>query len=407
MEESMQVEKPSEIQIVANNINKGLEAFETRKAELIQLKEDATGLTIESIEDKQAINQVSLWRKKLKAARVEIEKEGKSMRDPLTKIGKSILEKQYELIDIIGPTEQELQKKEDWVKSENLKIEQEEQKKEEVRIQTRIDRLAEYGYAIDLTLLKGIDDEIFEKTVESARVEWQKEQDTLAQEERKQQEAREQAERDRLELNALREKQEEADRILKERQDELDRQAKQLKQQQEEAAETERKIIHAELERRTDGRINQLSTLGFDHPNKGVWVAANRTGVNLAEIETLPDEQWDAWIEKCIPLISEFKDRQAKEAEEKRIQDIEDAKQQAIADEKERQRLADLKVAEDKRLADIKKQEDLEKAGDKAKWADFISKLAEIPVPAMRSNQYRKIAAITREKIEEIQKLKP
>src|SRR5438034_265480 len=98
----------SEILAIANKIQSGLQAFEQRKAELTELKAEAHGLKIESIEDKVTISAVSTIRKKLKVARVQIEKEGKSMRDPLTQMNKTISAKEKELVDIIEPTEKEL-----------------------------------------------------------------------------------------------------------------------------------------------------------------------------------------------------------------------------------------------------------------------------------------------------------
>lgn len=399
--------QPSEIQVIANNINSGLAAFETRKTELTQLKKDAEGLTIESIDDKQAISQVSTWRKKLKAARVEIQKEGKAMRDPLTKISKSISEKEYELIDIIGPTEKELQSKEDWVKVEEEKIRLEGERKEQERIQKRIDRLREYGFEIDLTFIKSISDEDFEGVVNTAKIEFEKEKAIQAEKERQDQESREQAERDRLELQALRQKQEETDRILKERQDELNRQERELKAQQDAAEERERKRVQDEHEAKIKSRINQMGALGLvfdfsDRHYKGFGCF-----VPIIDIQTHTEEDWAKLIADVTPVIERSKDKQAQEAEEKRLKELEEAKQKVIVEEQDRQREVAVKAAEDKRLAEVKRQEELEKAGDKAIWADFIARLAQIEVPTLRSGQYRKIGSMAREKIEEIQKLKP
>ena len=66
--------KKNEISVIAQNIDTGLQAFEKRKSELTELKSQATGLKITSIDDKDSIHQVSIIRKKLKSARVEIEK---------------------------------------------------------------------------------------------------------------------------------------------------------------------------------------------------------------------------------------------------------------------------------------------------------------------------------------------
>lgn len=52
-----------------------------------------------------------------------------------------------------------------------------------------------------------------------------------------------------------------------------------------------------------------------------------------------------------------------------------------------------------------RKAEELAQAGDKEKWNDIMIKLNAIDVHAMRSSQYRKKAAILREKLEEIKAL--
>lgn len=407
MEENLQIEKLSEIQVIANNINSGLKAFEERKSELTTLRDRVTGLKIENIDDKAAIAEVSTARKTLKKARVEIEKEGKSMRDPLTKISKSISEKQNELIDIISPTEKDLQAKEDWVKAEQDKIDQAEADKKQALIQVRIDKLAAYGFAIDITFLTAIDEEQFEKVLDNARIEYEREQSVKAEADRLEQEKQAKIEKDLSDLKELREKQAEADRIIRERQEELDRQAKALKDQQDEAEERERQRIKAEFDTEIKRRVNQLTAFGLtfdfsDNHYKGFGYF-----VPVLDIQTHDVEKWDGMIIKMGPHIEEVKAKELEQAEEKRLKDIEDARQKAIKDEQERVHLAAEKEKEHKRSADLRKQEELEKAGDKAIWADFISRLEAVAVPTLRSGQYRKIGGMAREKLDEIQKLRP
>lgn len=399
--------KKNEITLAAERISEGLIAFETRKTDLTKLKEDVEGLKITSLDDRESINQVSTARKKLKSARVEIEKEAKSMRDPLTKINKNISAKEKELIDIIEPTEKALKTQEDWVKEEEEKIAQEAERKEQERIQIRIDRLAAYGFAIDIVILKGIDDEQFEKTCESARVEWQKEQDAKAEEDRLAKEKQVQVDKDLAELKALRDKQAEADRILQERQDELDRQAQAIKKQQEQAEEKEFQRIQAEQDAEIKRRCGQLTAGGLvfdfsDNHYKGFGCF-----VPTLDIQYHSAEQWDKLMAEITPAIERAKKESADKAEAKRIQDIDDARQQAIIDEQARQKKIKEKQDEDARLAEIARQEQLAKDGDKAIWADFITRLNAVSVPTVRSGQYRKIAVMAREKLEEIQKLKP
>lgn len=433
MEQGEVLAPQSEIQIIASKINTGLAAFETRKAELTQLKEDAAGLTIESIEDKAAIQKVATWRKKLKAARVEIQKEGKAMRDPLTKISKSISEKEYELIDIISPTEKDLQSKEDWVAAENLKIEQAEASRKQALLQDRIDRLAEYGYAIDITFLTALDDEQYEKVLDNARIEFEKEEAKKADEAKLEQERQAQIQKDQEELKALKAKQAEADRIIKERQDELDRQAEQLKQQQ--AAERKRIIQQ---------RVYRLNNTHFDG-QEVIW--KHDKSVLLSGLDAIVDPTEDEFTAFCVTHNTEHErvlHEQFLVEEKKREQKIEEAKIEATAvarlgmlrklgltypngdlgnltepewDEmyshrKSEYDAAEKKKADDrdfeqKKLDDQKKQQELAAQGDKAVWADFISKLKALPVPSMNSSQYRRMATATRGKLIEIYAIKP
>jgi hypothetical protein len=396
MEDTLQVEKQSEIQVIAHNINKGLEAFETRKAELTKLKEDAAGLTISSIEDKAAITQVSTWRKKLKAARVEIQKEGKGMRDPLTRISKSISAKEDELIDIISPTEKDLQSKEDWVKAEQDKIDQAEARRKQAIVQERIDKLRAYGFEIDLNLLTGISQDKFDEMLADARSQHEKAEAKKAEEARIEQERQEQILKDQEELKALKAKQAEADRIIQERQDELDRQAKAQKDREDEIAEKERAAAEEERKAKLKARCTQLQDFGLKFYFSDQCYRGYDCFIHYSDILGKDDEWWNAEMEKMGPHIASVKESEAREVEEKRLQDIEDAKNKAIAEEKERQR-----------LADIKKKEELEKAGDKAVWADFISKLKALPIPDMNSSQYRRMAGDVRKRFLEIYEIKP
>jgi hypothetical protein len=407
MEDNLQVQEQTEIQVIARNINKGLEAFETRKAELTKLKEDAAGLTIDSIDDKTAINQVSTWRKKLKSARVEIQKEGKAMRDPLTRISKSISSKEDELIDIISPTEQDLQSKEAWVKSEQDKIDQAEARRKQELIQARIDKLRAYGFEIDLTFITALGDEDFEKVLDNARVEYEKGEAIKVEEARLEQEMKAQILKDQEELKALKAKQAEADRIIKERQDELDRQSAELKKQQEEADREARFLENERKSKLRRDRVDQLDDIGG---NGQEYFARYDDTVIVClydNLITLTDDEFSVIRDKHNAANFAVK-------EKKRIEDEAKAEKEKIRRDEELKKLNQQAI--DKALADqkekerldaVRKQEELEKAGDKAVWADFISKLKALPVPSMNSSQYRRMAGATRKMLIDIYDLKP
>jgi hypothetical protein len=379
------VEPKSEVAIIFENINSGLAAFENRKAELIALKSKADGLEIKSIDDREAIKQVSTIRKEFKNARVDIQKEAKSMRDPLTKVNKSISEKEKELVDIIEPTEKELMAKEKWVENEKERIELEEKRKEEERIQQRIDRLAEYGHGVDIFYLKSLDDDRFEVVVNNAKAEWEKDQAAKAEEARLQKEKDEQAEKDRLELQAMREKQAEADRILRERQEEIERKELEMKQREEDERLLSAKKLEKEMkDARFEPRKEQLLKMGFatygisgypDFSLEDTW------STQWEQVYEMADAEWPEYIKDIENAIERRKVRLAEE-EKKRLAELEEARQRGIREAKE---AADRKATEE--------AERLAQASDKDKFQTIIDQLEAINYPEMKSAKHKKLLA--------------
>lgn len=252
----------NEISVIAERIDSGLQTFEKRKSELIELKEQATGLKITSIEDRVGINQVSTIRKKLKSSRVEIEKEGKSMRDPLTKISKLISEKEKELVAIIEPTEKELLVQEKWVEDEKDRIRLEAEAKETARVQDRINKLSSFGYAIDYDTVKNFDDAAFDQALGLAKSEHEKALSQKAEEERLAKEESAKLKAEREELERLRAEQAKAQQIIEEnnRRIKADQEAKEaaIRAEQEKieadkrAAELERQRLEQEKKRQEE-----------------------------------------------------------------------------------------------------------------------------------------------------------
>lgn len=261
--QELAIEPKSELSLASVKISTGIAAFESKKAELQELADSATGLEISSIDDKAGIKAVSEKRKELKAARVEITKQGKEMRDGLTKISREISAKEKDLIAIIEPTEDALLVMEAKIEAEKERIRQEEIAKEEARIQSRIDALAEYGYQIDYSDIKSMSDETFDKYKQSAKVQFEKEQaekaaaeklrleqeeaDRLAREE----EARKLA-ADRKELEELRAKQAEAQRIIDKKKAEVEAEAARLAK---EKADAEAAKLREEQQKKKDEEL--------------------------------------------------------------------------------------------------------------------------------------------------------
>ncbi len=210
----MEMPVKTDLVLAGEKINNGLVSFEERKASLQVLRESAQGLKINGVEDKAGLLAVSSKRKELKAARVSIEKEGKQLRDHITVISKNISAKEKELVEIIEPCEDELQKEEDRIAAEKKKIEDDKAEVERLRIQGRIDALAAFGYAIKIETITSIDDETFAVVLNDAKNQHEKELANKAEEERLKKEVEEKLIAERKELEELREKNAAAQRII-------------------------------------------------------------------------------------------------------------------------------------------------------------------------------------------------
>jgi hypothetical protein len=236
METLTQQNSSVELSVISDKIKSGLEVFESRKNDLTELALKATGLKIESIDDVESIRQVSTIRKTLKAQRVSIEKEGKSMRDPLTAISKHISAKEKELVSIIEPTERELMAQEKWVEDEKEKIRLEAERKEQERIQARVNQLAAYGFTIDINQIQTLSDEDFQSVLDDAKIEFDKEQAAKAEAERLAKEEAEKLQREREELEQLRKEHDEREAKLKSEADKIETEKRAIEEAKERAA---------------------------------------------------------------------------------------------------------------------------------------------------------------------------
>jgi hypothetical protein len=79
-------------------------------------------LTIKDINDKEGYRAVDVARKELKAARIEIEKAGKSLREETNAFNKRVIAKEKELVAIVEPIEIDLKEKQDAIDAEKIMI---------------------------------------------------------------------------------------------------------------------------------------------------------------------------------------------------------------------------------------------------------------------------------------------
>lgn len=382
LDQVQQAQKPSELTVIASKINQGLEAFAKRKSDLISLKSECENLSIESVEDKQNIALVSNYRKKLKGERVTIEKEGKSMRDPLTQIARTISEKENELILIIEPTEKLLLSKENWVKTETARVDLEKQQAEEKvkreKIQSRIDRLAPYGATIDIVYLETLPDDHFEKVVVNAAAQFEINQARIAEEKRIAEEAAAQLKRDQEELAALRKSQADAQRIIDQENERIYQETLKIAAQKD--------ILEAQ---KNEARFHKLQSLGMVRNSTGFYFG-NAT-YKIGEVVTDSQEVFEAAFIHCKSII----DEEIKELENRRLADLKKSNDHAIT-----KALSD-KAEADKQKA-IAEEEKLNASSDKIKFQAVAATLVSIKIPAMKSKKMMKLHEEVRGKIDAI-----
>lgn len=390
-EELVQAKPKSEVSVIFDKINTGLQAFEERKASLTKLVTEAD--EIKNIEkgDRAHLKKATEQRKKLKAARVEVEKEGKAMRDPLTNVNKQISEKQKELVDIVSPAEKDMEEIEGWYEAEEARLKREEEEKEQQRIQSRISRLEKYGFGLDVTVLMGVDDEQFDKIEETARVQYEQEQAIKAEQEKEEQRQREQDEKDRQELLELRKKAAEAEKIIREQQEELARKEAAIKAEEDRKEEERANAYLSTMTKRLDSRIDQIVALGLRWDGADDHFKGYGCFVPIVDIKVHSDEEWSKVIGKITPVIENGKkEEQARWEEEDRLM----AEKQAAELEDIRKKAAEKALAEQKeKEAEEARQEAerLAQSSDKEKFNVILSHLEVLPTPNMKSAKHKKL----------------
>lgn len=147
-----------------------LDKFEPTFAKLQELAKSSAVITLKNPEDKEQVQIVHDKRIELRDARVEITKRGKELRDDANKFARAVIAKEKELIAVIGPEEDRLEKLEDGAKdiiARKARLE---------AIPTRRERLKELGVIATDEELMEYDDDGF-KTFVNAKVEEKNEQE--------------------------------------------------------------------------------------------------------------------------------------------------------------------------------------------------------------------------------------
>jgi colicin import membrane protein len=364
---------------------------------LSALREKYAGMKLAAIDDKESYLEIKAAAKecaKVRTLTVKICKEG---REEAVKAQKQWIAKEKEIVGQVAEVEDALDAEIKRFDDEVARIEQEEKDRQEEAYINRQAALTKMGAvysngeftlgeaSFEANLIKGSSEEVwvdavlpkfqeeYEK-IEAVKIAEQKKKDDEAAELKRQQD--ELADKKRIfdeQQAAFKKQQEEAQR---------------LEQEKQRADELEKEKIKSVLQKQRFELMFPINPTGADVDMNNLWALGESDFAEKLAAKTVEFEKAKAEKERL--------------AEEKRLDDIEAAKQKAIKDEQER-------VAEQARLDEIKKREaeekrlsELDAASDKTKWEEFIKQVSVIDMFEMRSGQYRKKMQIAKEKLEEI-----
>jgi hypothetical protein len=349
-------------------------------AVIAQLKDKYGSLRLRSVDDKETYLEIKDAKKdcaKLRNLAVKVCKEG---REQAVAIQKKWVSKEKEVVGKIAEVENSLDAEIDTFDAEVKRKELEEKQRQETQYMQRTQALTKMGamysdnsfvlgeFSLEANLVKESSQEIWDEEILPKF----NEQFFILEAERIEQE------------KVKSEKEAE----LKRQQEELQRQQDEFRKQQEEFAKQKSEEERAKREEQNRiqqeryAKIVQFSNVGETIDMGNLWVLAQ---TDFDEKLAKKREAFKVWEENRQKQIEEA----AAQRERDRI-----TKEQAEAEEK-------------RKIEEQKKTEELAKAGDKAIWADFISKLAIVPVPVLKSRQYKQMMATAKQKIEEINALKP
>lgn len=366
-----------ETKLVQNNVTEMV---------LSSLKEKYGNLKLKALDDKESYLELKAAAKdcaKVRTLAVKICKEG---REEAVKTQKLWIAKEKEVVGKVAEVEDALDAEIDKFDKEVERLANEEKERQESAYINRQAQLTKIGAtyvdgcfvlgdaSFEAILIKESSQDVWEESViPKFQAEYEKIESVRIAEEKKKQEAEAELKRQQDELAR--------------QQAELRRQQEEMQRQKEEAERIEREKKHqeqlAEQKRVSDLQAKRLELL----------LPFNRFGadVSMATLWTLSEDEFNEILESKKKEFEQNQLEQQRLAEEKRLADIELAKQEAIMKEKQR-------IAEEEQ----KKQAELEAANDKTKWEDFIKQVEGVTVFEMRSGQYRKKMAAAADKLKEI-----
>lgn len=468
--ETLQVEILPIEKLVENNFISEIEKHEIRKEALIEKKNECLSLKINGQDDKEGYTRLRETRLNQKATRIVIEKICKAKRDPLNAESKawSAIEKEY--TSIVSEGEDYLQKEEDAFNAEKEKLAAEKQRKNDAQFTERSVELTKYGANLiegyfvlgdikfEASSIREVDADIWEQNIKPKYKEIFDEVEKVRIENEKKL-----AQMEVMKITIFNSRYDQilhksidSENFIRSYKNEILTTKSELINMTDEgfysfvtnynndATEAfEKEKAEKQLKERADSRKKELYSLGFAYNGQDfIHDAVTFLSHNITDAT---EEKWNELIEIATRQINEIKEearlkqiaeQKLKQAEADKLalgaarlqtlgdyenntyttlqlSELEESQWHAILvsirtnyNDKKQKELEDKQALENEQ-AELKKAEELAKAGDKAQWENYISKLQAIAIPIAKSGKYRTMVYIAKEKTDEIITLKP
>lgn len=307
--------------------------FDVARNWIAEKKEAYKGLTIAGLDDKAGHKAVTAAWQEIRNKRLQVQNKHKEIKADYLVITRAIDQERNELVEFLEEIEIPLKAELDRIEEEKEAAKREEERKDQEKLQGRVDNLITNGMAfngryyaigevisIDIVTLKELADDEFGKLLERVQKENQTILDAKVAKEQQEKEEREAQEKKRLEL-------EETERQQKEKQAELDRQQEALDKQKADM-----------LAARTKARGKLLEAIGmiYNYTNRVFDYKTTDCGLitlPVGSVEGMEDDQWEPEYDAIADRIKTIKEQQG--VKDKERQEAEEKKRQQ--EEKERQ----------------------------------------------------------------------
>jgi hypothetical protein len=261
---STKVLEEPQIGIVKLNITD--QAIAEMKAEFLSLK--VTGL-----EDKAGLKKVYDSRQIVKRTRVGVEKTAKELKETAIAWQRKVNDETKRVVGELEYIENYLQSIEDDIQAEKDRIIAEEERKENERIQARMDQLSELNARVDYSTVKQMDDADFAIVLDNAQVAYQRELEEQKEAALKAQEEADRLKAEREELEMLRKQNEQIRKEQEEREAAI-----RLEQQKliDEKNRIEKERIEAEAAKQRELELEQARKDAAEKAKRDAVVEASR-----------------------------------------------------------------------------------------------------------------------------------